>query len=366
MIVFIIVFISFIIFYIRWKHPFWSIQPVNHHYDIFFWGRTKEIRRELPKKNKFFNPDIVFQKDDIQWDDFQKLISRHFLNNNGNTFTPSINELKPYFIGHSLPSYISFMYKDELVYENKSKKKLIATITSRPLTFHGKTKMTLYYVDYLCVNKQERGKRITPQMIQTHEYNQSHHSKTQVSLFRREGTVPLLVPFVRFRCTIFSMVYWKEVTTSYKLIRITKNNIHSYLDFIDNYPKEFMIKNDIGNILELIKTENIIIYLCLKDKFSNAYFFRKSCTKVDGKDMLTLYASLKTNDDFIHLFKSCLTDVVKRSSYVYLSVEEIGDNIEISNNLREKTFPTDTIDCGYYFYNYTHKTVKAQKCFILT
>ena len=357
--------IIFIVFYIRWKHPFWSIQPVNHYYDIFFWGRTREIRRELPKKNKFFNSNIVFQKaEETEWKDFQELISGHFLNDNA--FSPSINELKPYFIGHSLPCYISLLHKDELIYEKKPKKKLVATISSRPLAFYGKTKMTVYYVDYLCVDIEERGKRITPQLIQTHEYHQSHHSKTQVSLFRREGSVPLLVPFIHFKCTVYSMIYWKEVTTTYKLIRVTKDNVHLYMDFIDNYKKEFMIKNDIGNIVELIKTENIIIYLCLKDKFSNAYFFRKSCTKIDGKDMLTLYASLKTNDDFIHLFKSCLTDIVKRSTYVYLCVEEIGDNIEISDNLREKTFPTDTVECGYYFYNYIHKTVNPKNCLILT
>jgi hypothetical protein len=126
-----------------------------------------------------------------------------------------------------------------------------------------------------------------------------------------------------------------------------------------------MIKNDIGNILELIKTENIFIYMCLKDTFSNIYYFRKSCTKIDNKEMLTLYASLKTNDEFIHLFKCCLTDLVKKSKYVYLCVEEIGDNIEISNNLQIKTFPTDKIECGYYFYNYIHKQVKPDKCFIL-
>lgn len=363
-----IVFFIFIIYflYLKWSHPFWFIQPVFHYYDIFFWGRQKEIRRELPIKNKFFNPQIVFQNTEkTEWGHFQKMITQHFLRNGDNEFSPSINELKPYFIGHYLPSYISLLYTDEHTMKDVTKK-LIGSITSRPLTFYGNTEMIVYYVDYLCVDKDERGKKIAPQLIQTHEYNQSHNSKTQVSIFRREGNVPLLVPFVKFKCTIFSMVYWKE-TKSHKIVSVCQNNIHIFYDFMEKNKKDIMIKNDIGNILELIKTKNIMIYFTLKDEITNCYFFRKSCTRINGKEMLILYASIKSNEDFVFSFKCCLSELMlSEPGFVYLCVEEIGDNIEISKNLCEKTFPTDTIQCGYYFYNYIHKTVNAKDCLILT
>lgn len=365
MIIFILIIVIYFLF-LKWSHPFWFIQPVYHYYDIFFWGRQKEIRRELPIKNKFYNSQIIFQNcEKTKWEEFQKMISEHFLKNNGNSFTPTINELKPYFIGHSHPSYISSLYKEEYTMKN-STKIMIGAITSRPLNFYGKTTMTVYYVDYLCVDKKERGKKIAAQLIQTHEYHQSHNSKTQVSFFRREGNVPLLVPFIKFQCTIFSMVYWKEVKSQSKVIRVNRENIHIFHDFMEKVKKPIIIKNDIGNILELVKTENIMIYLSLKDEIVNCYFFRKSCTKINGKEMLILYASIKTNDDFIISFKHCLSDLMsQKHGFVYLCVEEIGDNIEISKNLREKTFPTETIHCGYYFYNYIHKTVNARDCFIL-
>ena len=70
------------------------------------------------------------------------------------------------------------------------------------------TKEIIYYIDYLCVNKNERKKGITQQLIQTHEYNQSTVSKTQISFFKREGSVPLLVPFVKYKSIVFSMIYW--------------------------------------------------------------------------------------------------------------------------------------------------------------
>jgi hypothetical protein len=361
------VFIFLIYFFLKWSHPFWFIQPVYHYYDVFFWGRQKEIRRELPNKNKYYNPRIIFQNSEkTNWEEFQKLISGHFLKNKDNVFSPTVNEIAPYFIGNSLTSYVSLLYKDEYTMKD-TLKKLIGTITSRPLTFYGKNEMNIYYIDYLCIDKEERGKKWAPQLIQTHEYNQSHESKTQVSFFRREGIVPLLVPFVKFQSTIFSMVYWQEAKTNHKIIRVNKDNIHILHDFMEQNKKEFMIKNDIGNIIELVKTGNIMIYYTIKDGISNCYFFRKSCTKIDGKEMLILYASVKTCDDFIFSFKCCLSKLMmENDGFVYLCVEELGDNIEISKNLREKTFPTDVVNCGYYFYNYIHKTVNPQKCLILT
>jgi hypothetical protein len=157
----------------------------------------------------------------------------------------------------------------------------------------------------------------------------------------------------------------------YKILRVTPNNIHLFHDFYEkNLPLlEYSVCNDIGNILSLVKSGNIFVYMCLTDEVVSCYFFRKSCTKIEGKEILILYASLKADieiDNFIHLFKCSLSDLMKtEKEYVYLCVEELGYNIEISENLKAKTYPTDIIHCSYFFYNYIHKTVPANKCFIL-
>lgn len=357
--------IILIFFYLKWKHPFWFIQPVYHYYDIFFWGRQREIRRELPSKNKFFNPQIQFCKTetlDSEWGKFHLFVKNNFLKNGSNIFSPTLNEIKPYFIGFNNPCYISFLYKNTFTNTSETKE-LIGTITSRPLSF---SKKIIYYVDYLCIDESERKKRLTPQLIQTHEYHQSHDSKSQISFFRREGPVPLLVPFVKFNCTLFSMEYWKETKTRHKVIRVTSNNIHTFNDFFQTINYDFFIKNDIGNILELVKTENIIIYMCIKEKIEGCYFFRKTCTTIEGKGLLTLYASFKTNaDTFVDLFKASLSVLMKTEKAHYLCVEELGDNILISNNLAIKTHPYEKIECGYYFYNYIHRTINAKKCCVL-
>jgi len=108
--------------------------------------------------------------------------------------------------------------------------------------------------------------------------------------------------------------------------------------------------------------------MCLTDDVISCYFFRKSCTKIKGKELLILYASLRSGEEeeFVHLFKCSLSSLMKtEKGYVYLCVEELGENIKISENLQIKTSPIDKIDTSYFFYNYIHKTVSAEKCLIL-
>jgi hypothetical protein len=369
--------IAFFYIYIKWSHPFWCIQPVYHKYNFFFWGR-KGIIRKKPVKNKFCNFRIQFYKTDEfqQWKKVQKLIAEHFLTKKNNTFTPSLQELRPYFVGLG-PCYISIYTDKELKYKTSTEstesiEKIIGVITSRPLTFQTKdTKETIYYVDYLCVDKRERKKGITPQLIQTHEYNQSMVSQTQISFFKREGPVPLLVPFVKFKSTVFSMAYWKEVKheAKYKTIRVTPDNIHVFHDFLETRIKliDYAFYAGIGNILELIKTGNVIIYMCFADTAVSCYVFRKSCTRFKGGEILVLAASLDAGtDDFVPLFKCALSCLMKtEKGYVYLCVEELGENMNISENLQIKTSPIERIDTSYFFYNYIHPTVNAKKCFLL-
>lgn len=358
--------------YIKWSHPFWSVQPVYHNYDVFFWGRNGIIRK-TPTKNKFFNKKIQFCKTDdfTKWDNMQKLISAHFLKNGDNHYSPSLNEIQPYFSGHNLPCFISVYTTDELVFGSDAKEKIIGTITSAPLTFQTKSqKENVYYIDNLCIDKTERKKGLACQLIQTHEYHQSSHSKTQISFFKREGRVPLLVPFVKYKCTVFSMVYWQEVKCHNKIMRVTPNNIHLFNDFLQSqlFDIDYAFYTNIGNILSLVKSENIIIYMCITNEIVGCYFFRKSCTKIEEKDVLTLYASLRKSnvEDFIHFFKCSLSHLMKTENYVYLCVEELGENIKISENLKLKTYPTEVISSSYFLYNYIHPTVNAKKCFIIT
>uniref|UniRef100_A0A6C0HS68 glycylpeptide N-tetradecanoyltransferase n=1 Tax=viral metagenome TaxID=1070528 RepID=A0A6C0HS68_9ZZZZ len=367
--VIIIVILCFVCFYIylKWKHPFWFIQPVYHRFNIFCWGgRQREIRKDLPEKNKYYNSEIQFSTSDkVSWEDITKFVCEHFLKNKSNTYSPSVNEIEPYFKSHNFPSFVS-LYYDTVHTFNTTNKKIIGMLTSRPLYIKNPSK-TVYYVDFLCIDKEERKKGLASQLIQTHDYHQSHNSKHQVSLFRREGTVPYIVPLVRFNCVVFSMKFWIEAhhPPKYKILKVTPLTIHILYDFIQKHTCEMFVHNDIANLQELVRTNNVIIYMCLEnDNVVSCYFFRKSCTIFENKEILILYASLK-GKDFVDLFKCSLSYLMKNENFAYLCVEELGDNIIISENLKIKSSPIETISCGYYFYNYIHKQVKPKNCFFL-
>lgn len=366
---FIIIAIFFILFfiYLKWQHPFWFIQPVYHKFNVFYWGgRPREIRKDLPEKNKYFSSEITFLKaDKANWKEITEFVCGHFLKNGTNEYNPTINEIEPYFNSHNFSSFVSLYYRPEHTFKTTTDK-LIGMITSRPLYIRNLSK-TVYYVDFLCIDKEERKKGIASKLIQTHDYHQSHNSNIQVSLFRREGTVPYIVPLVRFQCVVFSMKYWIQAKhpPKYKIIRVTSLTMYILYEFIQKQTCEMFIYNDIANIQELVRTNNIMIYLCFENDVAICcYFFRKSCTVFENKEILVLYASLK-GEDFIDLFKCSLSYLMKTEKFAYLCVEELGDNILISKNLKIKSSPIETINCGYYFYNYIHKQVKPKNFFML-
>ena len=360
-------FICFFI-YLKWQHPFWFIQPVYHKFNIFYWGgRPREIRKDLPSKNKYFCLEIKFLKsDESNWKEITHFVCAHFLKNGTNQYIPTVNELEPYFKSHNFSSFVSLYYQPEYTFQS-TREKLVGMITSRPLYIKNLSK-PVYYVDFLCIDKEERKRGLASKLIQTHDYHQSHNSNIQVSLFRREGTVPYIVPLVRFNCVVFSMKFWiqSKHPPKYKIIRVTPLTMHILYEFIQKQSCEMFIYNDIANLQELVRTNNVMIYMCLEnDAVTCCYFFRKSCTVYQKKEILILYASLKGND-FIDLFKCSLSYLMKaEKGFAYLCVEEIGDNILISNNLKIKSCPIETINCGYYFYNYIHKQIKPKNFFML-
>ena len=111
--------------YIRIKYRFWALQPVFHFYDIYYWFiNVGIIRHELPEKNRYTNFKNITTKTFEQLSEtvikqIVILIQLNYLRNNENTFTPQKNNIVPYFIGHSAPTFWSYYTEPELLIDNK-------------------------------------------------------------------------------------------------------------------------------------------------------------------------------------------------------------------------------------------------------
>ena len=404
-IIFIITLIVLIIhIYIRLSYGFWYYQPVFHAYDwkyyIFPCGI---INHELPEKNRYTNltdvETLTFNKLETQKhkiQDFVFLIQQHYMKHGDAGFFPKEENIIPYFTGHNHPSFFSFYYKDEFLQDLNSKgngndslipnKRTIGVMTTRPVHImiqernNKKTwnAFNAYYVDYLCVQQIHRKKGTAPQIIQTHHYHQRReNTKIHISLFKREGQLTGIVPLCIYTTYCFSMESWfrqRPLDPAFKIVKCSGHNMRFLLDFMKDTRTMFdiCISPELANILELIKTDNIYVYILMdtvNDCVLSAYFFRKVCTYISkGKEVLSLFSSISQTEraTFIDGFHSALFATTPKTDFHYLAIEHISHNGDILNSVREKYTPESETPMAYFFYNFAYHTFSPQKTFILS
>jgi hypothetical protein len=388
----ILFFLLFIKIYIKWKFRFWSLQPVFHIYDLHYtFFPPGIILHSLPEKNRYTNfkniETILYTKLTVQEKNkFIFFIKNNFLRNNGNHFLPNNNNIFPYFNSHNHPCFFSYYTIDEHSLDTKTQtiihsKKIISVMTSRPLYLtinngNSNAKMNIYYVDYLCVHKENRNKGIAPEIIQTHEYNQRHiNKKISVSLFKREGKLTGIVPLTVYNTYGFKVDKWckpPELMGIYSILEITVHNIHFLNDFLkeNTFLFDIIILPEITNIIELLKTNNIFIYVILLEQtIISSFFFRKTSTFL-SKDLevLTCFASIhinKNTDVFILGFKNIFWHIANKFHFGYSAIENISHNNIIINNLMIKNKPTIISPTAYFFYNFAYPTFPSKKVLII-
>ena len=387
MFLYLFIFIILVLFlFIRLKYHFWAIQPVFHFYDIHYWFKNVGIiRHELPTKNKYTNftnvETITLENlNNKKLKQFIFLIQQHYLKNKDNRFLPQKENILPYFLGHQYDSYLSFYYDKILLTDKKNNiivdKKLISVITSRSLNLYirkNNIEIPIYYVDYLCVDKMYRKKNIAPQIIQTHEYNQSYlNRKIAVSLFKREGDLTGIVPLCIYKTYCFNMGPWGNpisLPTNISLLEGDKQNLYYLYDFIKD-KWEVTILPKISNLIELVKTKNIFVrMIIIKGEIYGVYLFKKVCTEISkDKFVISLFSSIKGNisfEIFIQGFKVSLADILKQESFHYLCIENISNNNIIVNNLLLKSKPESVCPTAYFFYNFAYQTFPSNKILII-
>jgi hypothetical protein len=349
------------------------------------------INHNLPEKNKYTNfkniETIVYDKiTELRVNRLVNFIKLNYLQNKDNIFSPKLENIAPYFQCHNSMSFISFYNEENNLMDLKKgtiieEKKLIGIMTTRPIHIiinngQSDSKFDAYYVDYLCVDKSYRKKGIAPQIIQTHHYNQSHlNNKIRVSLFKREDELTGIVPLCVYSTYGFSVNNWnkpQELHSAYKLLEINSQNFHSLFDFITNNQNYFdiFIYTEVTNIINLIKTNNIYIYVIIyNDKIICAYFFRKTCVFIEkNMEVLSCFASINNCTDvsiFIQGFKISFWKIASEKYFGFSAIENLSHNNIIIDNIKIKTAPLIISPTAYFFYNFAYNTFKPNKVLII-
>lgn len=391
---FIVLCIILLFVYIRLKYKFWALQPVFHFYDIYYWFiNVGVIRKELPEKNRYVNLQKITTKlfeniDELTVKQFVLLIRLNYLRNNENKFEPKKENILPYFVGHNTKSFWTYFMEPELLIDNKTgktieEKRIISVMTSRPLHVkinNGRKDATfdVYYVDYLCVHRESRKKNIAPQMIQTHEYNQSHNNRNIcVCLFKREEELTGIIPLTVYKTYCFNMRNWRQpdnLEARTTILTGDKQNMYYLYNFINEMKNnwDIMIYPEISNLMELVRTNNLFVKMLVVDGDIEAvYIFRKTCTFIEKeKEIISCIVSIKGTkmkiSEFIKGFKVSLWSIIKdHKNFGYLTIEDISDNTCIINNISIKTHPLVVSPSAYFFYNFAYSPFKSEKCLII-
>jgi hypothetical protein len=155
------------------------------------------------------------------------------------------------------------------------------------------------------------------------------------------------------------------------LVECGKTNIHILIDFLEEQKSMFdiCIIPEVSNIINLITTKNIFIYMIVIDnEVKCAYFFRKLCTFIRDKcEAIGCFASINNceNDVFIHGYKVALWTICEKEGLSFAVVENISHNHILINNLKIKTRPSIESPTAYFFYNFAYHTFSPQKTLIL-
>jgi hypothetical protein len=397
---FIILLVVLFILYIKIKYKFWCIQPVFHFYDFQYWLYNRGIiRYELPEKNKYTNLKSIKTYDfnsltNKQLQDFIVLIQLNYLRNKENKFYPKKDNIVPYFSGHTLKTFCSLYFKPITIIHNKSSEtftqdEIAGIITSRPLHVQIQNKYSkqmknfdVYYVDYLCVNKNYRKQQIAPQLIQTHEYNQSHlNRKICVSLFKREEELTGIIPLTIYKtyCYLLRDNHYNIpplLPSNIQVLTGDKQNLYYFYNFLKEIQQEnqldILIYPELANLIELINSGNIFLKMLMSDgEIIGAYLFRKTCTYIrKEKEIVSCFASIKSknidNKNFIIGFKNSLWSIIKdHANFGYVTIENISNNYLLIEDKNKNNHPIAVSPMAYFFYNFAYSPFDSKKCLII-
>lgn len=378
-------------FYIKLKYKFWANQPVFHYYNILYWlYPVGIIDNNLPNANKYCNfintttkNFLDYNKDELK--EIVKLIRNNYNRNNDANYLPDKDSFSQHFISHIDKCYVT-VYNNSLYQLDKnniaSKKSIIGVITGRPIniTLKKAPKIKGYYVDFLCVDKDNRKKHIGPQLIQTYEYSQRHDNKDScVSLFKREGILTGIVPLTVYKSYLF-------YTTSIKsrsnipinsFIEISEVNFELLTDYIDANKDNFdcIITVCKSNLLNLIIKNIYKVFGIINNKILVAcYFFKENNIIYNDKCIYENSINKHTSMDLVlsinntnnNLFYDGFCKALEKVKKYYINIENISHNNIIIDILQSKLLkPKFIAPMAYFFYNYAKRPIESKNIIVI-
>jgi len=380
----VIILIVFMQIYVKICHPFWYQQPCFHFFNVFNYFRKPNFILLEPLRNKYCNFTNITTKNfsqitEIDTQHIVSLINNHFLKNGDNFFVINSANFLTCFNGTCKTSFASMYFNHrplQIGNEVKNDKytQLVGVITSQTITINflkDQLKIGVNLVDNLCIHKCFRKRGIAEQLIQTHNYNQqTKNTSIKVSLFKREGSIMIIRPFIFYRSFFrytHNISYDKDqVDFVIEICNESNKNLHMFFDFLQKETLQFdcFIEMHTATLLEMIQYNLLYIFILRSDtQVSAIYCFKNPLTYSNKREkMILCIGSIKhkslSKTQFQIGFEIALQQL--SSSFEIAVIENISHNY----HLIKKT-DIRFIDMSYFLYNYIHCGYNSSKVFCL-
>lgn len=411
-----ILFIFIIIFIIIWgtikiKYPFWNNQPVFHTYDYLrsFYKQPFIVQLNGPFQTKYIDHNLVQTKciDENQMPQIKemaKLLQENYISGEHVDYMIQPNDIYTLHTGQNAASFLSIYVVPEYTINNNSKNtstpeiikttNVLGCITSRSLQMFVRPTKTeqiysqipIYFIDYLCIHREQDYKKLSRTLLQTHEYNQRMYNKNiECSLIKKEGEqFAGIRPLISYTAYIYNIPKKKVIRLKpeYNVRLLTVSTMDKFIDFftINTYNEQktgmfdIMVLPDIGNLTVQVKEKQLYIGCLYHEQDMLGFYFFKDVKQYNDNfeaKTLSLISSVQNCMDgrlfyigFIHVLRNIIHI---NADYKVLTIENISHNKTIINNFNQETTPSQSINMAYYSYNYVYpcSPIDVTRSFIL-
>ena len=360
--------------YIKIRFRFWSIQPVFHIYNLYYWLFPCGILYQSMPSNhrtKFYDQMIDTQRfSDCSAEKkalLYFLISSQYLRTKEALYQPTKSQVLNYFYGHLDASYLSLCY-DNVLRNNRLHKKVVGSMTTRPLIgyLHGH-KLDIGYVDFLCVHKKYRKKGYAQKLIYSHYVNVRKQKSQTIYLFKREGAMNLIVPLCVYFAYTFSMKRLHK--PNFKLpanvvcTLVSAGNFPIFQEYFGENGKKFtcFIAPNMAHLKFLVEHKNIFICVLMVDNVPKGFYIYRNCsTKYKNKlsiELIASYYELGFYEYFMDSLQNTIVLIEKNIGHLFdlLLIENISNNNDVISMLRKKTPILWKCPMAYFFYNFIQR-----------
>jgi hypothetical protein len=179
------------------------------------------------------------------------------------------------------------------------------------------------------------------------------------------------VPFIKYKTYTFALrnINFPGLPKTVELIGLNNENMDLLFDFMHVQKNldfdrrscifDVFIFSDIGNLISLVKQENLYVF-CLRSEreILGLYFFKNTKTQFEaaGGETLQFIASLsncQSNDTFYLGFLHSLKQIMNiKREFKILVFENIGHNMIVFDYWRDKHTPFFENPSAYYLFNF--------------